>query len=195
MKSVWSLVIVAGSILAAAAFQLTPDDELARRFIQTTTGTVKSYSADEQIVIVGDDGAEVAMELDAGARVDDSLAAGQTVTIAWLIDSLGRRRVTSIAPSSPVPQEGGSASSAPPSKAYASSTEGTAMSSTPSGPMASTPEPPLSGTPRARVTGTAGYTTPGMGARTMPPGTGATPGSPQTTPGPPAPRTPGTGSN
>jgi hypothetical protein len=181
MKTLWSLRLLAGAIVAAAAFrapdgvqaQIAPNDELSRRFIQTTTGTVKSYSA-EQIVLAAEDGSEVVMELDAGARVDDSIADGQTVTIAWLVDSVGRRRVTSIAPSSPGPAPGSGASSAPPSKAYASSTEGSAMSATPAGSAASTPRP--------TVTGGAEYVmTPGKGF--------ATP-----TPGPPPQRTPPTGS-
>jgi hypothetical protein len=199
MKTVWSLVLVAGTILAAAAFQLAPDDVLSRRFIQTTTGTVKSYSAGEQIVIETADGTERTMKLDAGARVDDSLAEGETVTIAWLTDSLDRVRVTSIAVASAAAPEGGaggSASSAPPSKAYASSTESGAMSATPSGPAASTPRPTVTGGAEYVMTPGRGFTTP---ARTMTPGTEATPGSSLgTTPGsPPLRSTPrrGTGSN
>ena len=196
MKRVWGLVILAGSILAFAAFQappngapaqLAPNDELSRRFIQTTSGTVKSYSAGERIVLVAEDGSEVTMALDEGARVDDSIAEGGQVTVAWLADSLGRIRVTSIAPISAAVPDGaasGSSSSSPPSKAYAAAESG-GMSTTPSGSMASTPEPPLSGTPRARA-GTPAYSTPGLTvspARTMPPGTVATPGaSPRTTP-------------
>jgi hypothetical protein len=185
MKTAWSLFLLAGSVLVVAAFPAAPGDDLSRRFIQTTTGTVKSYSASERIVVVAEDGSEVAMELDAGTRADDSIAEGEVVTIAWLTDSLGRRRVTSIAPSSPASAEGGSsASSSPPSKAYAA-TESGAMSTTPSGSMASTPEPPLSGTPRSRLM-TPGYATPGLTvspARTQPMET--TPGSPprRTTPG------------
>jgi hypothetical protein len=175
MKTVWSLVVAAGTILAAAAFQLAPDDGLSRRFIQTTTGTVKSYSAGEQIVVESSDGAEVTMKLDAGARVDDSVAPGQTVTIAWLVDSLDRKRVTSIAPSAPAAAEGGSASSAPPSKAYASSTEGSAMSTTPAGAAASTPRPTVTGGAEYVMTPGRGYPTP--------------------TPGPPMQRTPGSGSS
>jgi hypothetical protein len=175
VKTVWSLVLVAGILLAVAAFQLAPDDVLSRRFIQTTTGTVKSYSPGEQIVIAGADGTDRTMKLDAGARVDDSIAEGQTVTIAWLTDSLDRVRVTSIAIFSPDVAQSGAASSSPPSKAYASSTEGSAMSTTPAGPAASTPRP--------TVTGGAEYVmTPGRGFSTP-------------TPGPPPPSSSGTRSN
>ena len=184
---VWSLALLAGVILAGVAFRVRPDptpgaqsapnDELSRRFIQTTTGTVKSYSAGHRIVLEAEDGTEVSMDLDEGARVDDSIAEGGKVTVAWLDDSLGRRRVTSIvSASAPEGAPSASSSSAPPSKAYAAS-EGGAMSTTPSGSMASTPEPPLSGTPRARA-GTPAYPTPGLTvspARTMPQGTGTTP--------------------
>src|SRR5262245_40503271 len=144
MKMVWGLVLAAGSILAAAAVQVAPngaqsvapngaqsvapngaqsvapDDTLSRRFIQTTTGTVKSYSPGHQIVLAAADGTDVTMKLDEGARVDASIAEGQTVTVAWLVDSLDRRRVTSIALATPEPAQG-AASSSPPSKAYASS--------------------------------------------------------------------------
>ncbi len=190
MKRVWGPAFAAAIILAAAAFQsaqvasksdpVAPNDELSRRFIRTTTGTVKSYSKNSQIVIVAADGAEVTLPVDRGTRVDDSLADGQMVTVAWLEDSVGRQRVTSIAPYSPGSEtaQGGSASSAPPSKAYASTQDGAAMSTTPAGSAASTPRP--------TVTGGAEYMmTPGRGVPTP------TPGSPlESTPA----RTPGSGS-
>ena len=178
MKTISSVVLLAGTIVAAAAFratdgaatvapdgagQLVADDELSRRFIRTTTGTVKSYAAGERIVLAAEDGSEVVMELDAGARVDDSIAEGQTVTIAWLVDSIGRSRVTSIALSSPEPAAGSGPSSSPPSKAYASSTEGAAMSTTPSGSAASTPRPTVTGGAEYVMTPGKGFTTPTPG--------------------------------
>ena len=193
MKRVWGPAFAAATILAAAAFQsaqvapksdpVAPNDELSRRFIRTVTGTVKSYSKNSQIVIVGEDGAEIALPVDRGTRVEDDLADGQMVTVAWLEDTVGRQRVTSIAPYSAGSEaaQGGSASSAPPSKAYASTQDGAAMSTTPAGSAASTPRP--------TVTGGAEYMmTPGRGVPTP------TPGSPlESTPARPA-RTPGSGS-
>ncbi len=193
MKRVWGPALAAVTILAAAAFQsaqvapksdpVAPNDELSRRFIRTATGTVKSYSKNSQIVIVAEDGAEIALPVDPGTRVDDSLADGQMVTVAWLENSIGRQRVTSIAPYSAGSEtaQGGSASSAPPSKAYASTQDGAAMSTTPAGPAASTPRP--------TVTGGAEYMmTPGRGVPTP------TPGSPlESTAARPV-RTPGSGS-
>ena len=140
MKKIWGLALAAATMMAAAAFQaaqvapkndpVTPNDELSRRFIRTTTGTVKSYAKNSQIVIVAEDGAEIALPVDAGTRVEDSLAQGQMVTVAWLEDSVGQQRVTSIAPYSAGSEtaQGGSSSSAPPSKAYASTQDGAAMS-------------------------------------------------------------------
>jgi hypothetical protein len=182
MKRIWGLVLAAGSLAAAAALQDGPGEEMRQRHIQTLTGTVKSYTPAERIVIVGTDGAEHTLKLDAGARVADGVAEGETVAVAWLTESTGRKRVTSIAPFS-ARESGGSASSAPPSRAYASATEGSAMSTTPSGPMSDTPRPAVTATPGVPA------------SRTMPPGTGTTPGSsPQETPGYPARRTPGIGS-
>jgi len=194
MKRIWGLALAAATMMAAAAFQaaqvapkndpVAPNDELSRRFIRTTTGTVKSYAKNSQIVIVAEDGAEIALPVDAGTRVEDSLAQGQMVTVAWLEDSVGQKRVTSIAPHSSGSEtaQGGSASSAPPSKAYASTQDGAAMSTTPAGPTASTPRP--------TVTGGAEYMmTPGRGVPTP------TPGSPlESTPARPA-RTPSSGSS
>jgi hypothetical protein len=174
-----ALVLGAGVIACDSATHDTASSEFRDRFIQTTTGTVESYTPGESIVLKSSDGGDQSMALDAGARVDDSLAAGQTVTVAWLTDSLGRRRVTSIAPFSPGSAEaaaGGSASSAPPSKAYASADEGTAMSTTPAGSMVPTPGATRPGgeytTPLARdITGTPGpLTTPGPPVRTPPGG-------------------------
>ena len=175
MKRIWGLALAAATMMAAAAFQaaqvapkndpVAPNDELSRRFIRTSTGTVKSYAKNSQIVIVAADGAEIALPVDPGTRVDDSLADGQMVTVAWLEDSVGRQRVTSIAPYSAGSEtvQGGSASSAPPSKAYASTQDGAAMSTTPAGPAASTPRP--------TVTGGAEYMmTPGRGVPTPTPG-------------------------
>ena len=170
MKTVWGLVLLASSILAVAAFspsgaqeQAAANDELSRRFVQTTTGTVKSYSAGEWIVLVVEDGSEVTMGLDAGARVDESIAEGGLVTVAWLDDSLGRRRVSSIAPVSASPAAAkSSASSSPPSKAYAA-TEGGAMSTTPAGSAASTPRPTVTGGAEYVMTPGKGFTTPTPG--------------------------------
>jgi hypothetical protein len=183
MRWTWGIAFAAGTILAVPAFQTapqtTPNDELSRRFIRTATGTVKSYAKNSQIVIVAEDGAEIALPLDPGTRVEDSLAEGQMVTVAWLEDSVGRQRVTSIAPYTAGSEtaEGGSASSAPPSKAYASTQDGAAMSTTPAGPAASTPRP--------SVTGGAEYMmTPGRGVPTPTPGSplGSTPARPARTP-------------
>ncbi len=170
-------MLAAGVIACDSATHDTASSEFQDRFIQTTTGTVESYTPGESIVLKSSDGGDVSMALDAGARVDDSLAAGQTVTVAWLTDSLGRRRVTSIAPFSPGSAEGaagGSASSAPPSKAYASADEGSAMSATPAGPMA--------GTPRASVTGAPEYATPLTRAVTAAPGPQVSPAPVRTPP-------------
>ena len=181
MKKIWWSVAAAGVILMAAAFQNAPPDEVRERDIRTLTGTVKSYSPDERIVVVTSDGGEHALKLDAGARVADGVAQGQLVTIAWLMESTGRERVTSIAPVA-APPEGGSASSAPPSKAYAATTEGSAMSATPAGPMSETPRPgvatpspyaPTDLTPSVRTTGTPGASvreTPGPPPRPTPMG-------------------------
>ncbi len=144
MRNTWGLVLVAGIIACADAAHHPTDSDMQDRFIRTTTGTVQSYTAGERIVIAGSDGADVSLPLDAGARVDDKITEGQTVTVAWLTNSIGRPRVTSIAPFSPGPAEAaasGSASSAPPSKAYASAEDGSAMSATPASPLAETPRP------------------------------------------------------
>jgi hypothetical protein len=182
MKRIGWAVIAAGVILAAAAFQNPPSDEVRQRDIQTLTGTVKSYSPENHIVVVTSDGTEHSLRLDAGARVAEGVAEGQMVAVAWLMESNGRQRVTSVAPFS-APPEGGSSSSAPPSKAYASSTEGSAMSTTPVGPMSETPRPVATTSPAAPTDLTPGVRTTG------------TPGaSVRETPGPPPRRTPMGGS-
>lgn len=146
MRQMWGLVLTAGMIACADAVHDAPTSNIQDRFIRTTTGTVQSYTAGEEIVIGGSDGADLSLPLDAGARVDDTIAAGQTVTVAWLTDSLGRPHVTSIAPFAPASPEAAAsapASSAPPSKAYAAADEGSAMSATPAGSMAETPRPTI----------------------------------------------------
>ena len=144
MRNMWGLVLAAGFIACADSVHHPTTSDVEDRFIRTTTGTVQSYTAGERIVIAGSDGTDLSLPLDAGARVDDTITEGQTVTVAWLTNSLGRPRVTSIAPFSPGPAEAaasGSASSAPPSKAYASAEEGSAMSATPASSLAETPRP------------------------------------------------------
>jgi hypothetical protein len=178
MKKIWWGVFGAGLILTAAAFQNAPPDEVRLRDIQTLTGTVKSYSPDSRIVLVTADGAEHSLKLDEGARVANGVAEGQMVAVAWFRESTGNERVTSVAPFS-APASGGEASSAPPSKAYAATSEGAAMSATPAGPMSETPRPaPTSPstmdlTPGVRTTGTPGASmreTPGPPVRPTPMG-------------------------
>ncbi len=180
-KMGWSVAVAAGVIFAAAAFQTAPTSEVRERDIRTVTGTVKSYSREGQIVIVTSDGAEQSLPLDEGARVADGIAEGQTVAIAWFMESTGHPRVTSVAPVAS-PPESGSSSSAPPSKAYAAATEGSAMSTTPAGPMSETPRAgvatpspyaPSELTPAVRRTGTPGASvreTPGPPPRPTPMG-------------------------
>ena len=183
MKRIGWVIVAAGVILAAAAFQNaprnSPSDEVRQRDIQTLTGTVRSYSPESRIVVVTADGAEHSLKLDAGARVADGVAEGQMVTIAWLMESTGHPRVTSVAPFA-APASGGEASSAPPSKAYAATSEGSAMSTTPAGPMSETPRPVATTSPSAmeltpgvRTTGTPGASvreTPGPPPRPTPMG-------------------------
>ncbi len=94
MRNIWGLVLVAGVIACADAAHHTTTSDVQDRFIRTTTGTVQSYTAGERIVIAGSDGSDLSLPLDAGARVDDKITEGQTVTVAWLTNSLGRPRVT-----------------------------------------------------------------------------------------------------
>jgi len=156
MKNIWWTVLAAAALAGATAFQNLPGDSnqdqnpngpngARRTDIKTSTGTVRSYSPQGRIVIVSADGAEHAFPLDGGARVADGVVEGQMVAVAWLTESTGHPRVTSIAPVEPPGTAGSSASSssssAPPSKAYASANDGATMSSTPSGPMSETPRP------------------------------------------------------
>ena len=159
MKKSWWIGLAAAALAAFTAFQDVPN-EARRTDIHTVTGTVRSYAPQGHVVIVGSDGSEHSFPLDAGARVADGVSEGQRVAVAWLTESTGRPRVTSIAPvETPASADAsarGETSSAPPSKAYASANEGTAMSSTPSGPMSETPRPvPTEGsayaTPGARA--------------------------------------------
>lgn len=159
MKRALSLVFLVCAVLVIAAFQyppssteppVPPSETIRRWHVQTLTGTVKSYNPGTHIVVTGSDGAEHAFALDEGARIAEGLADGQSVAVAWFVDSVDQEHVTSIAPFTPGEPDkasAGESSSAPPSKAYASASDGAAMSATPAGSAASTPLPTAAMTP------------------------------------------------
>ena len=61
---------------------------------EITTGTVKEYEAGKKIKVSGPRDKIYTFDLDENARVDGTIAVGQTVKVEWMKDDAGKEHVT-----------------------------------------------------------------------------------------------------
>lgn len=89
---------IAGAVIAQTATESTTKQKSAegttKTKAKTVTGTVKEYEAGKKIKITGPGDKDYSFDLDENARVEGSVAAGQTAKVEYTKDAAGKDHVT-----------------------------------------------------------------------------------------------------